>query len=307
MARWWGGARRASTRAGGALPFVGAGVALDLAEAIEVSVVAADVLAAADALVLTGGADGAAGAAEAARRHEVGYAADGRKAALTAKGIRHGNLRAYCPRPGARTKGGWLARPAAFRHAGRMVRINRVYTRTGDDGTTALAGGQRVPKESLRIEAYGTLDELNSAIGVAVAAGLAPPLTEPFGMIQQQLFNLGAELASPAEGAERRPGPGIEGRHVEQLESWLDGWNEELEPLASFVLPGGNAAAAHLHLARTICRRAERATIALSRGEEAGAFVVPYLNRLSDLLFVAARLQNHLSGHGDVLWDSRGY
>lgn len=188
-----------------------------------------------------------------------------------------------------------------------MVRINRVYTRAGDDGTTALAGGRRVPKESLRIEAYGTVDELNSAIGVAVAAGLVAPLAEPFGVIQQVLFNLGADLASPEADRERRPGPRIEGRHVEQLESWIDGWNEELEPLTSFVLPGGHAAAAHLHLARTICRRAERLVVALSREEAVGSFVGPYLNRLSDLLFVAARLQNHLGGNGDVLWDSRAF
>ena len=171
-----------------------------------------------------------------------------------------------------------------------MVRINRVYTRTGDDGTTALAGGRRVPKDSLRIEAYGTVDELNSAIGIAVAAGLEEPLPEPFAVIQQVLFNLGAEL-----------------RHVEQLESWIDGWNDDLEPLTSFVLPGGDAAAAHLHLARTICRRAERIAVTLGREEHVGEFVTPYLNRLSDLLFVASRLQNQLSGHGDVLWDSRRF
>ena len=187
-----------------------------------------------------------------------------------------------------------------------MVRINRVYTRAGDDGSTALASGARVPKESARVEAYGAVDELNSAIGVAVAAaGLAPALAEPLAAIQQALFNLGADLATPGADGERPPGPRIEARHVELLEGWIDGWNEDLAPLTSFVLPGGGAAAAHLHLARAICRRAERAAIVLGRGEAVGAFVVPYLNRLSDLLFVAARLQNGLDGRGDVLWDSR--
>lgn len=186
-----------------------------------------------------------------------------------------------------------------------MVRINRVYTRAGDDGSTALAGGARVPKESARVEAYGAVDELNSAIGVAVAAGLAPALAEAFAAIQQALFNLGADLATPGAEGERPPGPRIEARHVERLEGWIDGWNEDLAPLTSFVLPGGSAAAAHLHLARTICRRAERAAVALGRAEATGPYVIPYLNRLSDLLFVAARLQNRLDGHGDVLWDSR--
>lgn len=186
-----------------------------------------------------------------------------------------------------------------------MVRINRVYTRAGDDGSTALAGGARVPKESLRVEAYGAVDELNSAIGVAVAAGLAPALAEAFAAIQQALFNLGADLATPGAEGERPQGPRIEARHVAPLEGWIDGWNDDLEPLTSFVLPGGSVAAAHLHLARTICRRAERAAVALGRVEAIGPFVIPYLNRLSDLLFVAARLQNQIDGHGDVLWDSR--
>ncbi len=188
-----------------------------------------------------------------------------------------------------------------------MVRINRVYTRAGDDGTTALAGGQRVPKESLRIEAYGTVDELNSAIGIAVASGLEAPMAEPFGVIQQVLFNLGAELATPRQPDDEVTGPHVESRHIDQLEAWIDGWNDDLAPLTSFVLPGGDPTAAHLHLARTICRRAERLTFALSREEHVGEFVASYLNRLSDLLFVASRLQNQLSGHGDVLWDSRRF
>jgi len=168
-----------------------------------------------------------------------------------------------------------------------MVRINRVYTRAGDTGTTALGGGQRVPKESLRIEAYGTVDELNSVLGVAIAAGLDPSMRERFHIIQQV--------------------PRVEPRHVEQLEHWIDEWNEALEPLTSFILPGGDLAAAQLHVARTVCRRAERAVVALSREEPIGAEVIPYLNRLSDFLFVAARYQAKLAGVGDILWDSRKY
>lgn len=188
-----------------------------------------------------------------------------------------------------------------------MVRINRVYTRAGDTGTTALGGGQRVPKESLRIDAYGTVDELNSVIGVAVAAGLHPSMRERFHIIQQVLFNLGSDLCILEEDKERLPVPRIEPRHVEQLEQWIDEWNEELEPLTSFILPGGDLAAAQLHVARTVCRRAERGVIALSRQEPVGEQVIPYLNRLSDFLFVAARYQAKLAGIGDITWDSRKY
>jgi cob(I)alamin adenosyltransferase len=188
-----------------------------------------------------------------------------------------------------------------------MVRINRVYTRAGDTGTTALGGGQRVPKESLRIEAYGTVDELNSVLGVAIAAGLDPSMRERFHIIQQVLFNLGSDLCILEEDKERLPVPRVEPRHVEQLEHWIDEWNEALEPLTSFILPGGDLAAAQLHVARTVCRRAERAVVALSREEPIGAEVVPYLNRLSDFLFVAARYQAKLAGVGDILWDSRKY
>jgi cob(I)alamin adenosyltransferase len=188
-----------------------------------------------------------------------------------------------------------------------MVHINRVYTRAGDDGSTALGGGQRVPKDSLRIDAYGTVDELNSVIGVAVAAGLHESMHATFFVIQQVLFNLGSDLCILEEDKQRFKVPGIEQRHVDDLERWMDEWNEMLEPLRSFILPGGGMAAAQLHVARTVCRRAERLAIALSREEPVGAFVVPYLNRLSDLLFVASRHQARLDGKGDLLWDSRGY
>lgn len=188
-----------------------------------------------------------------------------------------------------------------------MVRINRVYTRAGDDGTTALSGGQRVAKDSLRIEAYGTVDELNSAIGVAVALGLHAELRPRFFVIQQVLFNLGSDLAMLEEDKERLDVPGVEQRHVDDLESWIDEWNAQLEPLRSFILPGGDPAGAQLHVSRTVCRRAERVTIALGRVEPVGTHVVPYLNRLSDLLFVASRYQVKVSGGQDLLWDSHGY
>lgn len=188
-----------------------------------------------------------------------------------------------------------------------MVHINRVYTRAGDNGTTALGGGQRVEKDSLRIEAYGTVDELNSVLGVAVAAGLDATMQPQFFVIQQVLFNLGSDLCILEEDKLRFKVPGIEEHHVTDLEQWLDAWNEDLEPLKSFILPGGDMAAAQLHVARTVCRRAERCTIALSREEPVGKFCVPYLNRLSDLLFVASRYQAKLAGKGDLLWDSHGY
>lgn len=188
-----------------------------------------------------------------------------------------------------------------------MVRINRVYTRGGDAGETALVGGQRVPKDSLRIEAYGTLDELNSVIGVAVASGLAEAMRERFHVIQQVLFKAGTDLATTEDDKQRLELPQVTEAHVSQVESWIDEWNAELPALKSFVLPGGDPAAAHLHVARTVCRRAERIVVALAREEAIGKWVVPYLNRLSDLLFVAARYQNRLAGRGDVLWDSRAF
>jgi cob(I)alamin adenosyltransferase len=188
-----------------------------------------------------------------------------------------------------------------------MVRINRVYTRAGDTGTTALGGGLRVRKDSLRIETYGTVDELNSVVGVAVAAGLDASMGPRFFIIQQVLFNLGSDLCILEEDKQKWPVPRVEQRHVDDLEAWMDEWNDELEPLKSFILPAGDLSTAHLHVARTVCRRAERLAVTLSREEPVGEHVIPYLNRLSDFLFVAARQQAKLSGRGDLLWDSRGY
>lgn len=186
-----------------------------------------------------------------------------------------------------------------------MPRITKVYTRTGDDGTTGLGGGQRVPKDSARIEAFGTVDELNSCLGVALALGLSEPLRAPLARVQNELFHLGSDLCILEEDKVRFKVPQLEARHVDALEEWMDAMSEELPPLENFVLPGGAPGAAQLHVARCVCRRAERLAIALSREEPVGAFVVRYLNRLSDALFVAARYENKLRGTTDVLWDSR--
>jgi cob(I)alamin adenosyltransferase len=186
-----------------------------------------------------------------------------------------------------------------------MPRLTRIYTRTGDAGDTALGGGQRVPKDDARIAAYGTVDELSSAIGVALAAGLDARLAGELQRVQNELFHLGADLCVREEDKQRRPGPKIEARHVQALEATIDALNEELPPLANFILPGGSAGAAHLHLARTICRRAERLLVTLMRHEPVGEHTLTYLNRLSDALFVMARWENKVKGVADVLWDSR--
>jgi cob(I)alamin adenosyltransferase len=186
-----------------------------------------------------------------------------------------------------------------------MPRITKVYTRTGDDGTTALGGGQRVAKDAPRVEAYGTVDELSAQIGAAVAAGLVPELAEALARIQNELFHLGSDLCILEEDKEQRPVPVIEERHVLALEELLDRLAAELPPLDNFILPGGAPGTARLHVARTVCRRAERLVVALAREEPVGPFTVPYLNRLSDLLFVMARFENRRRGVPDVLWDSR--
>ncbi len=185
-----------------------------------------------------------------------------------------------------------------------MPRITKVYTRTGDDGTTGLIGGRRVPKESLRVAAYGTVDETSSHLGAALAFGLVERLIEPARRIQNTLFHLGSDLAIREQDKERFKVPRIEERHVASLEQLIDELSLELEPLESFILPGGCPPAAHLHLARAVCRRAEREVVALSRQEGIGAWTVKYLNRLSDALFVMARYENLERGAPDVLWDS---
>ena len=186
-----------------------------------------------------------------------------------------------------------------------MPRITRVYTRTGDDGTTGLGGGQRVAKDSPRIEAYGTVDELSSAIGLAVALGLHPRLAATLARVQNELFNVGSDLCILEEDKARMPVPVVEERHVEALETLMDELSAALSPLENFILPGGSPGAAQLHVARTVCRRAERLVIALACHEPVGPYVVKYLNRLSDALFVMARFENRQRDVPDVLWDSR--
>lgn len=186
-----------------------------------------------------------------------------------------------------------------------MPRITKVYTRTGDDGTTALGGGQRVDKDSPRIIAYGTVDELSSQIGAAIALGLDRELAGEMQRVQNELFHLGSDLCILEEDKARFPVPTIEKRHVDALESLIDRLGEEVGPLQNFILPGGSAGAAQLHVARTVCRRAERELVTLGRTEMIGPFTIRYLNRLSDALFVLARAENHRRGIADVLWDSR--
>jgi cob(I)alamin adenosyltransferase len=186
-----------------------------------------------------------------------------------------------------------------------MPRITKVYTRTGDDGTTGLGGGQRVAKDSLRIEAYGTVDELNSSIGVVLSTGVDESLIDPLRTIQNELFHLGSDLCVREEDKTRLPVPKVEERHVVALESLMDRLSEKLSPLENFILPGGAAGASMLHVARTVCRRAERLVIALGRKEPVGAFTIRYLNRLSDALFVMARYENKMRGVPDILWNSR--
>ena len=186
-----------------------------------------------------------------------------------------------------------------------MPRITKVYTRTGDDGTTSLGAGQRVPKDSLRVETYGTVDELNSHVGAAIASGIEPELAALLRGIHNDLFHLGSDLCVTEEDKAKRPVPRIEARHVDALEEAIDRLSADLPPLENFVLPGGTAGAAQLHVARAVCRRAERLAVTLSRGERVGEQVVVYLNRLSDLLFVMARWENWKKETPDVLWDSR--
>jgi cob(I)alamin adenosyltransferase len=184
-----------------------------------------------------------------------------------------------------------------------MVVLNRIYTRTGDDGTTALGSGERRPKHDLRVSAYGTVDETNAAIGVArLHLQEMRDLDAMLGLIQNDLFDLGADLAVPQrEGKAERLR--IVPSQVERLERDIDALNAQLSPLTSFVLPGGTPAAAFLHLARTICRRAERIVVELAGrpDEPVGNAAISYMNRLSDFLFVASRAANG-NGAGDVLW-----
>ncbi len=175
-------------------------------------------------------------------------------------------------------------------------RLSKIYTKTGDDGTTGLGDGTRVAKDSSRVAAYGTVDELNSAIGIVLAVELPDAVRDCLIAVQHQLFDLGGELCIPGHSA-------IFDEDIQRLENRLDGFNADLEPLKEFILPGGGIAASHCHLARTIARRAEREVVTLSHHDAVRPQAVRYLNRLSDLLFVIARVLAKSSGHGDVLWN----
>jgi cob(I)alamin adenosyltransferase len=185
-----------------------------------------------------------------------------------------------------------------------MVVLSKIYTRTGDDGTTALGSGRRVAKYDLRVECYGTLDETNAAIGLArLHTRSDQALDAMLARIQNDLFDLGAELCYPDESKDARGRLSVSDGQVERLESEIDTLNRELQPLRSFVLPGGTQAASFLHLARTISRRAERLMVALAArpSEPVGGSALRYINRLSDFLFVSARYAND-KGKSDVLW-----
>jgi len=174
-------------------------------------------------------------------------------------------------------------------------RISRVYTRTGDSGTTGLGDGTRTDKDSPRIAAMGSIDELNSTIGLLLSETLPEQIQSMLTTIQHDLFDTGGEVSMPGRTV-------LTDAHVTQLETWLDGLNDTLEPLKEFILPGGNRAAALCHVARSTCRWAERLLVSVSRSEAINPQALKYLNRLSDLLFVMARFINKQAGNDDVLW-----
>lgn len=182
----------------------------------------------------------------------------------------------------------------------------KLYTRTGDDGTTGLFGGGRVGKDHPRIEAYGTVDELNACLGLAASAvpSEAPwnRYREVLTSIQSRLFDIGADLATPEGSPVRERLSGVGGAQIEELEHWIDEFSAAAPEIRNFILPGGSELASRLHLARTVCRRAERLIVAFGHGEPIGDEIVKFINRTSDLLFAMARAANHRSGVDDVPW-----
>lgn len=174
-------------------------------------------------------------------------------------------------------------------------RLSKIYTRTGDDGTTGLGDGSRVEKDNLRVEAYGTIDELNSQLGLVLAFSPPSEISTLLTCIQHELFDLGGEISVPGRVV-------ISSDHVERLEKELDKYNSGLQPLKEFILPGGSQLAAQCHICRAVCRRAERRLVSLKREEAVSEYAMKYLNRLSDLLFVLARSLNANQKVGDVLW-----
>ncbi len=178
-------------------------------------------------------------------------------------------------------------------------RLSRIYTRTGDDGTTGLSRNRRLPKDHLRIEGIGAVDELNAVIGMILTETMSDQIRSALIEVQHRLFDLGGELSIEDRQL-------ITEDHVDALEKTLDSFNNELEPLKEFILPGGATAAACCHLARTVCRRAERRLCSLAREETVSPVLIKFINRLSDLLFVLARCLNHQAGEEDVLWLPQG-
>lgn len=176
----------------------------------------------------------------------------------------------------------------------------KIYTKTGDSGETGLVGGKRLGKDSLRICAYGEVDELNAFLGICRALNPPKDLGDMLHRIQRELFALGSDLATPLDS--KVPVPRVQKQQTEQLERWIDQIDEKLPPLRNFVLPGGCLLAANFHAARTVCRRAERAIVALQKSERIGENIVVYMNRLSDLLFVMARLANTIENVNEELW-----
>lgn len=179
----------------------------------------------------------------------------------------------------------------------------KIYTKGGDKGETGLFGGERVPKNSSRIEAYGTIDELNSFIGLAVTEVKSPEVKELLTLIQNQLFTVGSDLATPlTEKTEKYNIPRVDESFIKNAEEQIDKFDAQLKPLENFILPGGTKSAAILNICRTICRRAERRTVALKASEIINENIIIFLNRLSDLLFVLSRFENMISGIPDVIW-----
>lgn len=174
-------------------------------------------------------------------------------------------------------------------------RLSKIYTRTGDDGTTGLGDGSRCEKDGARVSAYGTTDELNSVLGIVLAHGVSGDVQRVLHEVQHHLFDLGGELCIPGHQA-------IQETHIDWLENTLDHFNDQLPPLKDFILPGGSLAAANCHVARTVCRRAERLVVSLQRDEQVPPFSMRYLNRLSDLLFVLARVIAREGEGSEVLW-----
>ncbi len=183
-----------------------------------------------------------------------------------------------------------------------QTNLMKIYTKTGDKGDTSLFGGQRVPKDALRIDAYGTIDELNSILGIIRADNADATIEKVLEHVQGKLFDLGADLATPRSSTSKKQIKRIDSRDAQPLEKAIDSLEPKLKPLRSFILPGGSPVAARIHFARTVCRRAERGIVRLSRHEDIGDAIVVYLNRLSDLLFVLARYANQVADVPETKW-----